>query len=70
MVPCPWFLEIADMATADPSLDLGMHLTLTAYGPNKHLVGVSESEFGDFVELARRAGMPIFDSVPETNYSR
>jgi predicted glycoside hydrolase/deacetylase ChbG (UPF0249 family) len=30
MVPCPWFLEIADLAAADPSLDLGVHLTLTA----------------------------------------
>ena len=30
MVPCPWFLETAERATADPSLDLGVHLTLTA----------------------------------------
>jgi chitin disaccharide deacetylase len=30
MVPCPWFLEIADIAAADTSLDLGVHLTLTA----------------------------------------
>src|SRR4051794_38897108 len=25
MVPCPWFLEIADAAVADPSLDVGVH---------------------------------------------
>ncbi len=29
MVPCPWFPEIA-AAAADPALDLGVHLTLTA----------------------------------------
>ena len=30
MVPCPWFLEAAENAAADPSLDLGVHLTLNA----------------------------------------
>jgi predicted glycoside hydrolase/deacetylase ChbG (UPF0249 family) len=30
MVPCPWFPEIAAAAAADPSLDLGVHLTLTS----------------------------------------
>jgi predicted glycoside hydrolase/deacetylase ChbG (UPF0249 family) len=30
MVPCPWFPEIAEAAANDPSLDLGVHLTLTA----------------------------------------
>ena len=30
MVPCPWFPEIAAAAAADPDLDLGVHLTLTA----------------------------------------
>jgi hypothetical protein len=30
MVPCPWFPEIAREAAADPSLDLGVHLTLTS----------------------------------------
>jgi predicted glycoside hydrolase/deacetylase ChbG (UPF0249 family) len=30
MVPCPWFLEIAEAAAADPRLDLGVHLTLNA----------------------------------------
>jgi predicted glycoside hydrolase/deacetylase ChbG (UPF0249 family) len=29
MVPCPWFLQIAE-AAADPALDLGVHLTLNA----------------------------------------
>ena len=30
MVPCPWFLELAEAASADPSLDVGVHLTLNA----------------------------------------
>ena len=30
MVPCPWFPEIAAIAAADPSLDVGVHLTLNA----------------------------------------
>ncbi len=30
MVPGPWFREIADAACADPSLDVGVHLTLTS----------------------------------------
>lgn len=30
MVPCPWFPEIARIAAEEPSLDLGIHLTLTS----------------------------------------
>jgi chitin disaccharide deacetylase len=30
MVPCPWFLEVAERAAADPAVDMGIHLTLTA----------------------------------------
>lgn len=30
MVPCPWFLEIVDMAGRNPDLDIGVHLTLTS----------------------------------------
>lgn len=30
MVPCPAFREIAEAGAADPSLDLGVHLTLTS----------------------------------------
>ena len=30
MVPCPWYLEIAEAGALDPSLRLGVHLTITA----------------------------------------
>lgn len=168
MVPCPWFPEIAELAAADPVLDVGVHLTLNsemdfyrwgpisaatpasgltdpdgymwrrvhevrsnanpeavevewraqidralaagidvthldvhmgsgmapewcdryirvaadydvpalitatldAYGPKNHLAGVAESEFEPFVAEAQRTGMPIFDLVLETDFSR
>lgn len=30
MVPCPWFPEAAAIAAGDPTLDVGVHLTLTS----------------------------------------
>lgn len=44
--------------------------TLGRYGPNNHLDDVSEAAFAPFVDMARTAGMPIFDRVPETDFAR
>lgn len=168
MVPCPWFPELAELASNDPTLDVGVHLTLNAekshyrwrpvsnaspasglidpdgylwrsvssvrehahadavetewraqidralaagidvthldahmgsalapewcdrfvaigveyrvpivitvslgaYGPNNHIVGVSEEAFAPFVQAARDSGLPVFDVVLETDFRR
>ena len=44
--------------------------TLAGYGPNHHLADVTEDDFAPFVSLAREAGMPVFDVVPETDFAR
>jgi hypothetical protein len=41
MVPCPWFREIADAARDDPSLDVGVHLTLTSEWPQYRWAPIS-----------------------------
>lgn len=44
--------------------------TLAGYGPNNHLADITEDQFAPFVAQAREAGMPVFDRVPETDFSR
>ena len=44
--------------------------TLGAYGPCNHLAGADETPFDDAVATARAAGMPVFDEVLETDFSR
>jgi len=49
MVPCPWFPEIARIAAADPTLDLGVHLTLTSEW--------SGYRWGPLTRVSRRSGL-------------
>lgn len=44
--------------------------TLSSYGPNNHLAGVDDADFDRFVVQAHAAGMPLFDEVLETDFSR
>ena len=43
MVPCPWFLEVAEFAKKNPKYDLGIHLTLTSEWKNYKWDGISSS---------------------------
>ncbi|HEY5664406.1 MAG TPA: ChbG/HpnK family deacetylase [Ilumatobacter sp.] len=45
-------------------------IDLAAYGPSNHLAGTAEETFAEFVHQARAAGMPVFDSVLETDFRR
>ena len=44
--------------------------TLAGYEPHNHLVGVTEATFAPFVIASQAAGLPVFDAVLETNFSR
>jgi len=44
--------------------------TLMAYDPHNHLGWVSDADFDRFVRRAREAGLPVFDRVLETDFSR
>jgi len=41
MVPGPWFAEVVAMATANPDIDLGVHLTLTSEWQNYRWAPIS-----------------------------
>jgi len=63
---CGEYLRLADHYEI-PAL---MTRTLSAYGPNNHLAGVSEQQFAEFVQEARRLQIPIVDRVLETDFGR
>lgn len=63
---CGEYLRIADEYRI-PAL---MTRTLAAYGPNNHLAGVTESQFAEFVQEAKRLAIPIIERVLETDFGR
>lgn len=63
---CGEYLRLAD-EYGIPAL---MTRTLSAYGPNNHLAGVTEPQFAEFVQEARRLGIPIVERVLETDFAR
>ncbi len=62
MVPCPWFLEIADYAQENKTLDLGLHLTLNSEW-NFYKWGPVSSK--DSVRSLVDANGYFFDNIPE-----
>lgn len=58
----------------DVGIDYGVPVLITRtlgdYGPCNHLAGVAQDPFDDAVAAARSAGMPVFDRVLETDFSR
>lgn len=63
---CCEYLRLADEYEI-PAL---MTRTLAAYGPNNHLAGVTEPQFAEFVQEARRINIPIVEQVLETDFGR
>ena len=55
-------------------IEYGVPALITAdvagYGPANHLTGLTDEVFGEFVNQARAAGMPVFDRVLETDFGR
>ena len=55
-------------------IELGIPVLLTgalgAYGPSNHLTGAGHGPYRQAVADARTAGMPVFDRVLETDFSR
>lgn len=54
----------------DYGIPILMTGTFDGYGPNDHLSGTTEAQFSEFVAEARGAGMPVFDTVLETDFAR
>jgi len=62
MVPCPWFLEIANYAKENKTLDLGLHLTLNSEWTFYKWGPVSSK---DSVRSLVDANGFFFDNIPE-----
>jgi predicted glycoside hydrolase/deacetylase ChbG (UPF0249 family) len=66
----PEFCEIYLGLGVDYELPVLITRKLSHYGPNNHIVGVTDDQFNPFVELAKAKNFPLFERVLETNFAR
>ena len=66
----PEFCAIYIRLGAEYQLPVLLTKKLSQYGPNNHIVGVTDEQFDAFVVLAGEKNMPIFDRVLETDFNR
>ena len=66
----PEFCAIYIRLGAEYQLPVLLTKKLSQYGPNNHIVGVTDEQFDEFVVLASEKNMPIFDRVLETDFNR
>lgn len=66
----PEFCEIYLDLGVDYRLPVLITRKLSHYGPNKHIVGVTDDQFDPFVESAKAKNLPVFERVLETNFAR
>jgi len=66
----PEFCEIYISLGAEYRLPVLLTKKLSQYGPNNHIVDVTDEQFEKFVVLAAEKNMPIFDRVLETDFNR
>ena len=66
----PEFCAIYISLGAEYRLPVLLTKKLSQYGPNNHIVGVTDEQFDKFVVLAGEKNMPIFDRVLETDFNR
>jgi hypothetical protein len=66
----PEFCEIYLDLGVEYQLPVLITRKLSHYGPNNHIVGVTDDDFDPFVESAKAKNLPVFERVLETNFGR
>jgi predicted glycoside hydrolase/deacetylase ChbG (UPF0249 family) len=66
----PEFCEIYLDLGVEYQLPVLITRKLSHYGPNNHIVGVTDDDFDPFVESAKAKNLPVFERVLETNFAR
>jgi hypothetical protein len=66
----PEFCDIYIRLGVEYQLPVLLTKKLSQYGPNNHIVGVTDDQFSEFVNFAEKVSQPIFDRVLETDFNR